>query len=141
MCGTLGIQQQKMNHIYSLLCLASVTKIQVPQCNIRCVPAKSLQFKSNSLRPHRLQPARLLCPWDFPGKNTGVGCHFLLQGIFPTQGSNPGLLDWQAYSFPLYHLGSLLEIYIYYLKDLNLVDLNNLIDLLCILKLHIFISF
>ena len=33
-----------------------------------------------SLRPHRLQPARLLCPWDFPGKNTGVGCHFLLQG-------------------------------------------------------------
>ena len=31
-------------------------------------------------------------PWDFPSKNTGVGCHFLLQGIFPTQGSNPGLL-------------------------------------------------
>ena len=31
---------------------------------------------------------RLLHPWDFPGKNTGVGCHFLLQGIFPTQGSN-----------------------------------------------------
>ena len=35
-------------------------------------------------------PPRLLCPWDSPGKNTGVGCHFLLQGIFPTQGSNPG---------------------------------------------------
>ena len=34
---------------------------------------------------------RLLCPWDFPGKDTGVGCHFLLQGIFPTQGSNSGL--------------------------------------------------
>ena len=34
---------------------------------------------------------RLLGPWDFPGKNTGVGCHFLLQGIFLTQGSNPGL--------------------------------------------------
>ena len=45
---------------------------------------------SNSLRPHRLYPTRLLCPWDFPG-NTGVDCHFLLQGIFPTQGSNPGL--------------------------------------------------
>ena len=30
----------------------------------------------------------ILCPWNFPGKNTGVGCHFLLQGIFPTQGSN-----------------------------------------------------
>ena len=35
---------------------------------------------------------QLLCPWDFPGKNTGVGCHFLLQGIFTTQGSNPRLL-------------------------------------------------
>ena len=43
---------------------------------------------SDSLQPHELQPTRLLCPWDFPGKNTGVGCHFLLQGIFPTQGSN-----------------------------------------------------
>ena len=32
-----------------------------------------------------------LCPWDFPGRNTGVGCHFPVQGIFPTQGSNPGL--------------------------------------------------
>jgi len=46
---------------------------------------------SDSLRPHGLQPTRLLRPWDFPGKSTGVGCHFLLQGIFPTQGSNPGL--------------------------------------------------
>ena len=41
---------------------------------------------------------RLLCPWDFPGENTGAGCHFLLQGIFPTQGSNPGLLALQAES-------------------------------------------
>ena len=37
---------------------------------------------------------------DFPGKNTGVGCHSLLQGIFPTQGSNPGLLYWQADTLP-----------------------------------------
>ena len=36
---------------------------------------------------------RLLYPWDSPGKNTGVGCHSLLQGIFPAQESNPGLLD------------------------------------------------
>ena len=34
---------------------------------------------SNSVRPHRRQPSRLFCPWDSPGKNTGVGCHFLLQ--------------------------------------------------------------
>ena len=46
---------------------------------------------SDSLRPHRLQPARTLCPWDSPGKNSGVGCHGLLQ-IFPAQGWNQGLL-------------------------------------------------
>ena len=39
---------------------------------------------SNSLQSFRLWPARLLCPWDFPGKNNGVGCHFLFQGIFLT---------------------------------------------------------
>ena len=54
------------------------------------------QFSSVSrvqvLRPYGLLPARLLCPWDFPGKNTGVGCHALLQGIFPIQCSNPHLL-------------------------------------------------
>ena len=43
---------------------------------------------SQSLRSYGLYPARLLCPWDSPSKNTGVGCHFFLQGIFPTQGSN-----------------------------------------------------
>ena len=43
---------------------------------------------SASLRPHGLQPTRLLCPWDSPGKSTGVGCHVLLQGILPTQESN-----------------------------------------------------
>ena len=50
------------------------------------------------------KPARLLSPWNSPGKNTGVGCHFLLQGIFLTQGSNLHLLclwHWQADSLPL----------------------------------------
>ena len=49
-------------------------------------------------------PTRLLCPWDFPGKNTGMGCHFLLQGIFSSQGLNScllRLLHWQAGSLPL----------------------------------------
>ena len=45
---------------------------------------------SDSLWPHGLDPTRLLCPWNSPGKNSGVSCHFLLQGTFPTQGSNPG---------------------------------------------------
>ena len=51
--------------------------------------------------PHGLQPAKLLCPWAFPGKNTGVGWHFLLQGIFPTQGLNPCLLHWQKQSLQM----------------------------------------
>ena len=44
---------------------------------------------------------RLLCPWDSPGKNTGVGSHTLFQGIFPTQGLNPRLLHWLMGSLPL----------------------------------------
>ena len=56
-----------------------------------CVHAQLLQSYL-TLSPCGLQPCRLLCPWDSPGKNPGVGCHALLQGILPTQGSNLGLL-------------------------------------------------
>ena len=69
----------------------------------------SCSVMSNSLWPHGLWPARLFCPWDSPGKNTGVGSHFLLQGIFPTKGLILGLqhlLRWQVESLPLSHLGS-----------------------------------
>ena len=61
---------------------------------------------SDSLWSRGLQPTRLLCPRDFPGNNIGLGCHFLLQGIFPTQVLNPFLLYWQAVSLLLSHLGS-----------------------------------
>ena len=59
----------------------------------------------DSLQPHGLQPTRLLCPWDFPGKNTGVGSHFLLQGIFPTQGLNPGFLHCRQIIYRLIYEG------------------------------------
>ena len=49
---------------------------------------------------------RLLCLWTSPGKNTGVGTHFLLQGIFPIQGSNPGLLHCRWILYHLSHQGS-----------------------------------
>ena len=49
------------------------------------VRAKLRSVVSDSLRPRGLQPARLLCPWDSAGKNTGVGCNALLQQVFPTQ--------------------------------------------------------
>ena len=48
----------------------------------------------------------LLCPWDFQGKNSGVGCHFLLQGIFLTYGSNPHFPELAGDSLPRSHQGS-----------------------------------
>ena len=54
--------------------------------------SRSCSVMSDSLQAQGLHPARLLCPWDSPGKDTGVGFHFLLQGIFPTQGWNQRLL-------------------------------------------------
>ena len=53
---------------------------------------------------------RLLCPWDFPSKNTGVGCHFLLQGIFTTQELNPGLQHCRQSLYCLSHGGSPINI-------------------------------
>ena len=66
----------------------------VDRCRLRCESLgwwPRCSVVSNSLGPHGLQPARLLCPSDPPGKNPGVGSHALLQGIFPTQRPNPGL--------------------------------------------------
>ena len=70
--------------------------------SLLCVHAKLLQL-GPTLQPYGLQPARLLCPWDFPRKNTGVGCHAMLQGIFPTQGLNPHLLCLLHWQVVLYH--------------------------------------
>ena len=65
----------------------------------------SRSVMSDSLRLHGLERTRLLCPRDFPGKGSRVGGHFLLQGIFPTPGSNSCLWHGQADSLPLSHLG------------------------------------
>ena len=87
-------------------CLHRVTEdcSRLLDCFLVCVCARtwvlSCSYVSNSLWPYGLYPTRLLCPWNFPGKNTGVGCHFLLQGIFLTQGLNLYLLHWQASSLP-----------------------------------------
>ena len=62
---------------------------------------------SDSLRPHGLQPTRLLCSRNSPSRNTGVGCHFLLQGLFPTQGSSLGLPHCRHTLYQLSHRGSL----------------------------------
>ena len=66
--------------------------------------AQSLSHASFVATPG-LQPARLLCPWNSPGKNTEVGSRSLLQEIFPTQGSNSGILHCRWILHPLSHQG------------------------------------
>ena len=83
------------------------TKVKCHSCHIvsgMCV--LSCSVLSDSLQSRGLQPARLLCPWDSPDKNTGVGCHALLQGIFPTQGLIPGLRHFRWNLNCLSHQGS-----------------------------------
>ena len=82
--------------IFLTLCVHMYT------CKHTCMRAKSLQSCPALCYP--MVTARLLFPWDSPSKNTGMGCHALLQGIFLTQGSNPrllGPLHWWVDSLPL----------------------------------------
>ena len=71
-------------------------------CVCVCVCARALVAWSCPIPydPIDWSPPGSSCLWDSPGKNTGVSCHFLLQGIFLTQGSNPHLLHWQMDSLP-----------------------------------------
>ena len=83
----------------------------------------------STLRPHRPWPARLLCPWDSPGKNTRVSSHPLLQGIIPTQGSNLGLLHYRQIPYDLSHQGS--SIYCFYYIIFNILHTEFLCQELC----------
>ena len=87
----------------------------------------SRSVMSDSLQIHGLYPTRLLSPWDFPGKNTEVGCHFLLQGIFLTQGSNPGLPRCRQTLYCLSYQGSYLHINItiYIVTFLDNISMRN----------------
>ena len=91
-------------------------RVLLPSCQIRkrsyllCrLPCESVSRSvvSDSLRPHALQPARLLYPRHSPGKNTGLGCHSLLQGVFLTQGLNLGLPHCRKILYRLNHQVSL----------------------------------
>ena len=63
--------------LYSMLYFKMRKSHDIQPCCCCCCQVTSVM--SNSVRPHRRQPTRLPCPWDSPGKNTGVGCHFLLK--------------------------------------------------------------
>ena len=72
-------------------------------CSRRSMRMHAHSVTSDSLRPHRLQPTRLLCPWISQARTTGAGWQFLLQGIFPTQGWNLHLLSLLHFRQILYH--------------------------------------
>ena len=100
--------RNKPMHIRLTNCNKGAKNIQ--QRNDVCICVCVLSHAGLFLIPWNCQePPGSSCQWNFPGKNTGTACHFLLQGIFLTQGSNLCLLclwHWLADSLPLYHLGS-----------------------------------
>ena len=77
------------NRSFSQCIVRALVPISIPQSHLVLY---SRSVVSDALQPHGLKHARLLCPWDSPGENTGVGCHALLQGIFPARRSNLGVL-------------------------------------------------
>ena len=78
---------------WGAIAFSDQTRLNKPmQSSHYCLRACVCSVESDSLQPYGLQPARLLHPWNFLGKNTGVGCQFLFQGILPTQGSHLWLL-------------------------------------------------
>ena len=82
------------------ICSIPSISFQSLQHPIACYAYSVLSVISDSLRLHGLYFTRFLCPWNFPGKNAGVGCcHFLPQGIFLTQRLNLHLLHWQVGGF------------------------------------------
>ena len=105
-CSQQHIHKRQKQPMYSIdeEWVNKVWPVHVMGCYCSCCLVTKLCW--TPLIPHGLQPTILLCPWDFPGKNTGVICHFLLQGIFPTLESKPCLLHWQADSLPLSHQGN-----------------------------------
>ena len=104
LCRNLITPCRVLTHLFRHFRGASFTVgvLALKMCMLSC------SFVSNSLQAHGQQPARLLCPWDLPGKNTGVGCHFLLKGTFLTQVLKPtGLMSpaLKADPLPLCPLG------------------------------------
>ena len=101
-----------LNSPYKEVAFAKVENCVPRAYIIPCLLSHSVM--NDSVQPLGLLLARLLCPWNFPGKIIGVGCHFLLHGIFLTQGSNScllHLLHWPADSLPVGHLGSLISFF------------------------------
>ena len=98
------VQWLNLHVVYGCLWGSEYARAQTYTALVNEASCWCCSVTSDFLWLHELELARPLCPWDSPGKNTGVGCRFLLQGIFPTQELNLHLLyllHWQADSLPL----------------------------------------
>ena len=86
--------------------VSALSTFKAGQVQLWCQGVVQSLSRVQLLQPHGLQPTSILCPWDFPGKSTGVDCHFFLQGIVPTQKSNLGLLHCRQILYQLSCEGS-----------------------------------
>ena len=85
-----------------LMCVCVCLCVFICVCVCWCVRVCLVAQSYLTLQPQGLYPVRLLCPQDFPSKNTGLGSQSLLQGIFLTQGLNPGLLHCKRFLYLIY---------------------------------------
>ena len=123
---------------WMLMLMSTISNLQLKNSMHLYNIVLSCSAVSNSLRPH--EPTRLICPCNFSVKNTGVGCHFLRQRTFLTQGLNPSLLHllhWQADSLPLAPPGKhvwYIHIYIFsFFKNLA----SEKMSILCVLMVNL----
>ena len=93
------------------VCVCVCVCVCIQHIYMLCCTMLSCSVMPDSLRLHGLQLARLLCPWNSLGNNTGVGSHSLLYGIFPTQGLNPGTSHCRQILHHLSHQGICTHIY------------------------------
>ena len=104
-----GKNEGKLNEVWTFATnKVSIGSVGFPGVCVCACACPCAQLSLTLRNPVDCSPPGSLCPWNLPGKNTGVSCHFLLYGIFLTQGSNLCLLlllYWQASSLPLSHLG------------------------------------
>ena len=119
----LVVGKKKGSHSHLLFLCVCVPVLVAQSCPALCNPVDCSSPGSSVLGiVLSVTPWTVCCPpspWDFPGKNTGVGCHALLQGIFPTQGSNPGLLHCRQILYHLNYQGSPSSFYIYIVFHIN----------------------
>ena len=130
----LGIQQKQLHFSHAV-----VFKPELTINSFGCyLVAKSYL---TPLWYHGLYATRLLlCQWDFPAKNSRVGCHFILYGFFPTQGSNTYLLHYWRDCLPLSHLGRLLGERITFFK-LRIWNTKYMCISSCLMSLHFCFQF